>query len=89
MFKSTQKYTSQLSVPLLSPTTPINFKPQTKPGLLEWQPRLGLAEDSRATDFCLLLVLAGIGMTSSSQLRTYLTDWLSWQENLLRGYWNI
>ena len=39
------------------------------PGLQNWQPRLGLAEDSRITDFRLgLFVLILIEMVSSRQL---------------------
>ena len=74
---------------ILTPSTPRISAPwvggswmfcQTKPWLLNWQPRLDLTEDSRTTDFCLgLIILILIRMASSRQLWT---DWLTWPENL-------
>ena len=47
----------------------------------DWQPRLGLVEDWRITDFRLgLFVLILIRKTSSRQLWIYLTNWLTWKQ---------
>ena len=54
-----------------------------------WQHRLGLAEDSRTSDFWLgLLVLVAIMKKICRQLWAYLTGWLTWPQKAsldLRG----
>ena len=73
---------------LLTPSPLIKFAPcvsrsgifcQTKHGLPKWQPKLGLAEDSKKNWLGLFAPIL-IGMTSFRQIWTYLTDWLTLSE---------
>ena len=76
----------------LTPTTTSKFTPPVSHmsgSWIFWQPRLGLVEDSRTTDFRLgLLVLIGITIRVESfkQLSAYLKYWLTWQENFPLEY---